>query len=196
MHEVRVESLDGIKLTGGELWLSVNAGSLNLIFPREVWQELLSGIPDAEEPRPEELAELDWIRRRLAEHARERSFATVLEDVACGEDAGLRYHLVLRSSEPFAVTTGYHFAPVIGRDLAGRIEEALREDRFVEQAYLVGATAEPRAFSIGDENLKALCVRGRRSSTSRFEMSPELWKVLSERPGWSNVKTVPPDGRE
>ena len=196
MHEVRVESLDRVELMGGELWLSVNSGSLNLILPREVWEELLSGVSEAEEPRPEELAELDRIRQRLTDHARERSFATVMEDVSSGEEADLRYHLVLRPSEPFAVTTGYHFAPVIRRELAERVRRALGEDRFVEQAYLIGAVAEQGAFAAGDENLKTLCVRGRRSSTSRFEMAPELWRVLSEGLGWSNVETVLPDGRE
>jgi hypothetical protein len=32
-------------------------------------------------------------------------------------------------------------------------------------------------------------VRGRRCSTSRFEMAPELWQVLSEELGWENVET-------
>jgi hypothetical protein len=194
MHEVRVESLDRVELMGGELWLSVNSGSLNLILPRRIWDELLSGVFEAGEPGPKELAELDRIKSLLAEHAGERSFSTVMEDVECGEDAGLRYHLVLRPSEPFAVTTGYLFAPVIRRELAGRVERAMREDRFVEQAYLVGATAERGAFAVGDENLKTLCVRGRRSSVSRFEMAPELWRVLSEGLGWSNVETVIPNG--
>jgi hypothetical protein len=45
--------------------------------------------------------------------------------------------------------------------------------------------------------LKALSIRGKRCSSSRFELAPELWQVLSEKLGWKNVEPVaPPMGTE
>jgi hypothetical protein len=66
----------------------------------------------------------------------------------------------------------------------------LDEDAFVEQAYIVGVLAEVEAFAAGDERLKALSIRGRRCSSSRFELAPELWQVLCEKLGWRNVEPV------
>jgi hypothetical protein len=37
-------------------------------------------------------------------------------------------------------------------------------------------------------------VRGRRCSTSRFEMAPELWHTLSEGLGWVDVETFVNEG--
>jgi hypothetical protein len=71
----------------------------------------------------------------------------------------------------------------------GRIGGSLEDDDLVEQAYVIGAVADPGALAAGDDNLKALSVRGRRSNTSRFEMAPELWHTLHERLGWKNVET-------
>jgi hypothetical protein len=61
--------------------------------------------------------------------------------------------------------------------------------------------AEDRALAAGDDRLKALSIRGRRCSSSRFELAPELWQVLSEDLGWNDVEPVAPamgagDGRE
>ena len=64
------------------------------------------------------------------------------------------------------------------------------EDDFVEQAYLVGAVADRQALAAGDARLKALSIRARRCSSSRFELAPELWQVLSEDLGWKNVEHV------
>jgi hypothetical protein len=101
---------------------------------------------------------------------------------------------VLRPAGLLAVTTGYLFAPVVERELMANISAGLAEDTFVEQAYAIGAVANEEALAAGDENLKALSVRGRRCSTSRFEMAPELWQVLSENLGWGNVETLVTDG--
>jgi hypothetical protein len=57
-----------------------------------------------------------------------------------------------------------------------------------------GLFADDEALLAGDENLKALSIRGRRCSTSRFEMAPELWRVLAEGLGWDNVETFVNDG--
>ncbi len=46
------------------------------------------------------------------------------------------------------------------------------------------------ALEAGDDNLRVLSVRGHLCSTSRFEMPPELWQVLSGRLGWRNVETI------
>jgi hypothetical protein len=70
----------------------------------------------------------------------------------------------------------------------------LAKDRLVEQAYAIGAVASEEALAAGDDNLKALSVRGRRCSTSRFEMAPELWHTLCEGLGWENVETFVNDG--
>ena len=80
-------------------------------------------------------------------------------------------------------------------DLISRIRAYLEEDEFVEQAYAIGAVANEDALAAADDNLKCLSIRGRRCSTSRFEMAPELWHALHERLGWENVETIVHKGR-
>jgi hypothetical protein len=70
-----------------------------------------------------------------------------------------------------------------------RIGVCLEEDGSVEQAYVIGAVANEGVLAADDDNLKCLSIRGRRCSTSRFEMVPELWQVLSRRLGWDDVET-------
>ena len=55
---------------------------------------------------------------------------------------------------------------------------------------LGGKGKEAAGAASGDESLRVLSVRGRSCSTSRFEMPPELWQVLSGRLGWRNVPTI------
>jgi hypothetical protein len=188
MQEVRVESLDGLEVRGRELRLSANAGSLCIVFPREVWDNVLSSAETSEEPDAAELEQLQDLRSQLKAHAEEQGFETVLERVQLG-GPGLYYDLVLRPAGLLAVTTGYLFAPVIEPELMAKIGVGLAGDDLVEQAYAIGAVAKEDALAVGDENLKALSIRGRRFSTSRFEMAPELWQVLSEGLGWENVET-------
>jgi hypothetical protein len=188
MQEVRVKSLEKLEMLGGELRLSANSGDVSIVFPKEIWERILADAPAHEAPDPGELEELDALRRELRAHAEEHAFETILERVRCG-DSELEYDLVLRPAGLFAVTTGYHFATVVGADLMDRIGGSLEDDDLVEQAYAIGAVADPGALAGGDDNLKALSVRGRRSSTSRFEMAPELWHTLHERLGWKNVET-------
>jgi hypothetical protein len=88
------------------------------------------------------------------------------------------------------MTTGYFFAPAVDAELVARIGARLEGDAAVEQAYVVGAVADEDALLSGNENLRVLCVRGRSCSTSRFEMPPELWQVLSGRLGWRDVHTI------
>lgn len=190
MHEVRVESLDGLEKAGGEIRLSANGGTLDIVFSREIWDDLLRRTPADEAPAKEELEELAGIRRRLETLADADGFDEVLRAVRCEDGRGsVEFDLVLRPAGLFAVTTGYHFAPVVGEELAAAIGSGLRRDTRVEQAYAIGAVASEGALRLGDENLKVLAVRGRRCSTSRFEMTPELWRVLSEGLGWRNVET-------
>jgi hypothetical protein len=189
MQEVRVESLERLEEIGGQMRLSANSGTLRIVFPKPVWDQLLANAPVAEEPSLEELAELDLLRERLAAHAREHAFDGVLTGVRCG-DSGLEYDLVLRPSGLFAATTGYHFAPEVGPELAARLGAGLEGDPSVEQAYVIGAVAGDDALAAGDEALRVLAVRGRRCSASRFEMPPELWQVLSGGLGWRDVDTV------
>jgi hypothetical protein len=195
MREVRVESLDGLEKAGDELRLSANGGALSIVFPRKVWEDILHHAPGDEAPAEDELKELESIRRRLEALAEGDGFEEVLRAVPCRNgDPGagrerVEYDLVLRPAGLFAVTTGYHFAPVVGEELAAAIGSGLRRDTRVEQAYAIGAVASEGALRLGDENLKVLAVRGRRCSTSRFEMTPELWRVLSEGLGWRNVET-------
>lgn len=176
-------------MLGKELRLSANSGSLSIVFPEEVWHDILANAPTSDEPDAAELEEQDRLEAQLKAHAEEQAFKTVFEGVQCGGDPELEYDLVLRPAGLFAVTTGYHFAPVVGSDLMARIGASLEEDEFVEQAYAIGAVADEKALTAGDDNLKCLSVRGRRCSASRFEMAPELWQVLSERLGWENVET-------
>jgi hypothetical protein len=188
MQEVRVESLEKLEAQGGQMRLSANAGSLRILFSQEVWEDLLANAPAFEEPTPEEIEELDLLKEQLERYARQQSFSSVLRGVACG-GSGLEYDLVLRPSGLFAMTTGYHFAPVVGAELVARIGAGL-DDGSVEQAYVIGAVAGEAALASGDDSLRVLAVRGRSCSTSRFEMPPELWQVLSGRLGWRNVETI------
>jgi hypothetical protein len=188
MQEVRVESLDGLEVRAGELRLSANAGRLRIVFPKQVWDHVLVSAENSEEPSAAELEELHDLKERLRSHARKQGFESALEVVGTGEP-GLDYDLVLRPAGLLAVTTGYLFAPAVGQDLMSTLKARLEADTFVEQAYAIGAVATEDALAAGDDNLKALSVRGRRCSTSRFEMAPELWQVLSEDLGWENVET-------
>ena len=193
MREVRVESLERLEVTGGEVRMLANSGELTLVFPRTIWEKALAESSSPSEPTQRELEELMALRRLLKEHAEENSFVTLLEDVPCGgEKSGQQFDLVLRSSEMFAVTTGYLFLPVISAEHMALLGVCLEEDNTVEQAYLIGAVVEDRALAAGDENLKALSIRGRRCSSSRFELGRELWQVLSERLGWKEVEPVAP----
>jgi hypothetical protein len=189
MHEVRVESLEKLESREGRMLLSANAGSLSIVFPQEVWQDLLANAPTPVEPTPEELEELDHLKEQLEGYADEEPFGSVLREVPCG-GSGLRYDLVLRQANLFAMTTGYFFAPAVDAELVARIGAGLEGDAAVEQAYVVGAVADEDALLSGNENLRVLCVRGRSCSTSRFEMPPELWQVLSGRLGWRDVHTI------
>ncbi|HET7270462.1 MAG TPA: hypothetical protein VFI90_05180 [Rubrobacter sp.] len=184
-----MDSLDKLEAHGGQMRLSANAGSLIILFPQEVWEDLLANAPAFEEPAPEELEVLDLLKEQLERYARQKSFSTVHRRVRCGR-SGLDYDLVLRPSGLFAMTTGYHFAPVVGPELVAKVGAGLEGDESVEQAYVIGAVVQEAAFADGDDSLKVLAVRGRSCSTSRFEMPPELWQVLSGRLGWRNVQTI------
>ena len=181
-----MESLEGLERTRGELRLSANGGELHIVFPERVWARLLDGVPTLEDPEEHELEELDGIQRRLEAHAEDRAFEEVSRATPYG---GFKYDLVLRPAGLYALTTGYHFAPLIKEDLIARIGSSLRRDAIVEQAYAIGAVASEGALRAGDENLKVLSVRGRRCTASRFEMAPELWQVLSRGLGWRDVET-------
>ena len=190
MQEVRVESLEGLERREGRVRLSANAGSLSIVFPEELWERATADAVPTQEPTPEELSELDEIRARLERHAREHSFKTVLKSVGTfGEGPAPEYDLVLEPSGLLAATTGYVFAPVVGRELVERVRALLGRGGAVEQAYLIGAVADDAALAAGDDALKALSVRGRRCGASRFEMPPELWQVLSRGLGWRDVET-------
>ena len=197
MRKVRIESLETLEVTDGEVRMLANSGDLILVFPHTLWENALAEVSSPSEPTPKELEELMSLKRRLKEHAEENSFATVLEEVPCGgEGSDQKFDLVLRPAEMFAATTGYRFLPVVLPENMARLGVSLEEETFVEQAYLVGAVAEAQALATGDENLKALSIRGRRCSSSRFELAPELWQVLSEDLGWKNVEPVAPMGAE
>lgn len=196
MREVRVESLDGLEMADDGVRLVANSGELALVFPGGVW-EAIGGLTLPLEPSPEELAELESLRRGLAQHARTNGFDAVVEDVPCGSDgSGESFDLVLRPSGPFALTTGYVFLPVVRREHVARLEACLPGESFVEGVYLVGAVAEEGAFAerAGDEGVKVLSMRGRACTSSRFELAPELWRVLSEKMSWKNVELAAPVG--
>jgi hypothetical protein len=190
MQEVRVESLERLEALREGVRLSANSGELSIVFPKEIWEHFIASAPVFGEPEAAELAELERLREQLKAHAEENSFKTVLEGVRCG-DSGLEYDLVLRPAGLFALTTGYHFAPVVDPDLMARIGACFDEGGPVEQVYAIGAVADEEALHFSDdENLRCLSIRGRRCSTSRFEMAPELWHTLHERLGWENVETL------
>ena len=191
MPEMRVESLEKVEVTDSEVRILANSGDLALVFPRALWESALTEVSFSSEPTSRELEELMTLKQLLKEHAEENSFATVLEDVPCGgKNSGQQFDLVLRPAEIFAATTGYLFLPVVLPEQMALLRASLEEDVFVEQAYIVGALAESQAFATGDDRLKALSIRGRRCSSSRFELAPELWLVLSEKLGWRNVEPM------
>lgn len=202
MQEIRIESLERLEVTDGEVRILANSGDLVLVFPRALFERAISETSSPSEPTQGELEELTILMRRLKEHAGENSFTTILEEVPCGGmGSGQRFDLVLRPSGMFAATIGYLFLPVVLPEHMALLGVSLEEDNFVEQAYLVGAVADRQALAAGDERLKALSIRGRRCSSSRFELAPELWQVLSEDLGWKNVEPVAPpmgagEGRE
>jgi hypothetical protein len=73
-----------------------------------------------------------------------------------------------------AVTIGYLFLPVVRAEHMARLRTALKEDSFVEGAYLVGAVVEEEALAAGGEGLKALSIRGggaRRAASSSHPSS-------------------------
>jgi len=196
VREIRVESLNGVETTGEEVRILANGGDLALTFPRDLWEKAIEGAEPAPEPTAEELSELEELKRRLKEHAEANGFATILEDVPCGDiEGGQRFDLVLRPGGMFAVTTGYVFMSAVLPENVARYGVAMEEETFVEGAYLVGAVASDGALAAGDEALKVLSVRGHRCSSSRFELTTELWRVLSEGLGWRNVEPVAPGGR-
>ncbi len=198
MREVRIESLEKLEVTEGEVRILANSGDLALVFPHALWESAITEASSPSEPTPKELEELMALKRLLKEHAEENSFATVLEDVPCGsESSGQQFDLVLQPAEMFAATTGYLFLPEVLPEHMALLGASLERDTFVEQAYIVGAMAEVQVLATGDERLKALSIRGKRCSSSRFELAPELWQVLSEKLGWKNVEPVaPPMGTE
>ena len=191
MPEMRVESLEKVEVTDSEVRILANSGDLALVFPRALWESALTEVSFSSEPTSRELEELMTLKQLLKEHAEENSFVTVLEDVPCGgKNSGQQFDLVLRPAEIFAATTGYLFLPAVLPEQMALLRASLEEDVFVEQAYIVGALAESQAFATGDDRLKALSIRGRRCSSSRFELAPELWLVLSEKLGWRNVEPM------
>lgn len=186
MHEVRVESLEKLESANGEVRLRANSGQLDLVFPKKVWEDALREAPN-DAPSEAESEELRRVADELKRLAKDEGFTTVVEGVRAGGS-----DLVLRSSELYAVTTGYLFPDAVDGRLVEEVGAALRKDRSVEQVYIIGAVASDEALFGGDDDLKIVSVRGRRSSTSRFEMAPELWRVLSEKLGWSSISTVIP----
>jgi hypothetical protein len=194
MREVKVTSLEKIEATNGEIRILANSGDLAMVFPQDLWESVLKEASSPSEPTSGELEELRELRRRLREHARENAFATALENVLCGGDSDQQFDLVLRPAGLFAVTTGYVFLPVVTPEQLARLGASLEKDNLVEQAYMIGAVADRRALAAGDEGLKALSIRGKRCSSSRFELAPELWQVVSEELGWNDVEPVAPEG--
>ncbi len=199
MREARIRSLEKVEAADGEVRILANSGDLAFVFPRNLWEDAITRASAPSGPTQRELEELKVLARRLENHAEENAFSSILQEVPCGgEGSDLQFDLVLRPSGMFAVTTGYVFLPVVRTEHMAFFGVHLEEDDFVEQAYLVGAIAEGRALNAGDEWLKALSIRGRRCSSSRFELAPELWQVLSEDLGWKNVEPAADarDGRE
>jgi hypothetical protein len=198
MREIRIESLEKLEVADGEVRILANSGDFILVFPHALWKNAVAESSSPSGPTAKELEELATLKRRLKEHAGENSFVTVVEEVPCGGiGSDQQLDLVLRPAGMFAATTGYVFLPVVSPEHMARLGVSLEEETFVEQAYLVGAVAEARALAAGDDRLKALSIRGRRCSSSRFELAPELWQVLSEDLGWKNVEPVaPPMGAE
>jgi hypothetical protein len=193
MREVRVTSFERFEAMDGEVRIIANSGDLALIFPRELWESMPTEVSSPSEPATEELEVLVELRGRLEEHARENSFATVLEGVPLGgEGPDWQFDLVLRPAGMFAATTGYVFLPVVLPEHVAEFGARLEEDDFVEGAYLVGAIADQRALAAENESTKVLSIRGRSCSVSRFELAPELWQVLSEELGWNDVEPVAP----
>ena len=90
MQEVRVESLEGLEMQGKELRLSANSGALSIVFPKEVWDHLLTSVSPSGEPEATELEELENLREQLKAFAEDNSFAAILEGVRCGEDRRAR----------------------------------------------------------------------------------------------------------
>lgn len=196
MREVRVESLQNLEYIGGEARLFVESEGVEIVFTREAWESLVDRVASGGlvAPSKEEVSGVSEIRDSLVSMARESGFTTVMEDVKAG-GSGLSYDLVLKSSDLYAVTTGYVFSDSeLEASLAGEFRAALSEDDFVEQVYIVCPVAGEDALAEGDDDLRVVSVRGGKSTVSRFEMAPELWRTLAEGLGWRDVETFVGEG--
>jgi hypothetical protein len=55
MQVARVENPEKLETQVTRMRLSANAGSPGIVFPREVWENLLADAPTFDEPAPEHL---------------------------------------------------------------------------------------------------------------------------------------------
>src|SRR5215208_6510785 len=65
MREFKVQNLDRLEVTDGEVRILANSGDLALIFPRAIWEGMLAEASSPSGPTSEELEELATLKRRL-----------------------------------------------------------------------------------------------------------------------------------
>ncbi len=65
MREVRVESLERLEITGGEIRILANSGDLSLVFPHLVWEKVLAEYSSPSEPSQSELEALMALKQVL-----------------------------------------------------------------------------------------------------------------------------------
>ncbi len=165
-------SLEKLEATDGEVRILANSGDLALVFPRELWESMLTEVSSSEPaPRSSKNSKLSSGgsrstpgRTRSPPYSKRCRSADRPADRPAGRQATRTQKgssiSCLRPAGMFAATTGYVFLPVVRPEHVTLFGAQLDEDDFVEQAYLVGAVTDRRALAAGDESLKALSIRG------------------------------------
>jgi hypothetical protein len=113
MREIRVESLQKLKVTNGEVRMLPNSGELFLAFPRRLFKGALAQASATLEPAEELMA-----LKERPQGARQGEFlATVLEDISDGyEGSEQQFDPVLRPEGMFAATSGHLFVRVVEQE--------------------------------------------------------------------------------
>ncbi len=94
-------SLETLETQGNQMRLSAKAGSLSIVFPKEVREDLLANAPTFAEPTPEELEEPQR-PKELLEAMRTRSPSAACSGVCCAATpaSGTTWSCALWGSSP------------------------------------------------------------------------------------------------
>ena len=173
MREIRVESLQKLKVTNGEVRMLPNSGELFLAFPRRLFKGALAQASATLEPAEELMA-----LKERPQGARQGEFLSHGPRRHIGRLRGLRAAVRPRLEAGGDVRSDL-WVPFCAGGGAGAdraLYLCMKGEHFVEQAYLAQAVEEEKTLATGDECLRALSAWGRRCSSSHFELGREVWQ--------------------